>query len=96
MVDRDIVRTESGWLVWCAECNTRFESKRNDAAYCSATCRSRVHRREKLRLETINQAKYYARAVIVNTPRRGNSEEFKALCDLKAMIDRAIAAVESD
>jgi len=96
MTEREAVRTESGWLVWCSECHTRFESKRSDACYCSPTCRSRVFRREKKREETISLMKVYVDQVRGNMPRRGRSLEFEALAKLQVQIANALASVEND
>jgi hypothetical protein len=41
----------------CEECNRQFDSSRYDAVYCSATCRSKAHRRQFKRQKAIDRAK---------------------------------------
>jgi len=41
----------------CEECGKRFDSSRYDARYCSATCRSKMHRKAQAKDKAIARAK---------------------------------------
>jgi len=55
MLDNTITRTGYGWLKECVCCGVRFESTREDAKTCGATCRQRQRRNEKKRVREVKQ-----------------------------------------
>lgn len=86
---------DTGYLVHCVECGTGFESTRSDAAFCSSTCRSRAHRKEKARQRDIDLMLQYVVKVCDNMNKRGGSPEFDALNKAIKYVSVALNRVES-
>lgn len=78
----DYVRTEYGWRHWCENCGKAFESKRQDAKTCSATCRTQIKRREEAKRRLRAEVQATLRRFIVmaeDEPTEENKEVFMRL-----------------
>lgn len=80
----------------CVICGDLFQSKRDDALYCSVRCRVQAHRDEKKGQQEIDTCYKNLKRIIVRMPRKGDSLEFQCLLDMKNMIEKALGTVESD
>jgi len=95
--DREIINRGTGvYEVQCAVCEKWFESMRYDASFCSSTCRSRYNRSLAEADKLIAAASKSVAALVDRLPRTGASKTESALKDLRALIDRALASVESE
>ena len=86
---------QSEYKVKCIVCGTQFDAKRDDASFCSATCRSRHHRAEQRRQQRIAATEAAVRHLIDATPPGNKSDEFMALVRMRAALDRAISEHQS-
>lgn len=92
--DDDMVNDGYDYLVTCYQCGNEFEAKRDDAAFCSPTCRSRNHRAKQKLDKDIAQAKSLIHDLIDRMPRMGESEVFTTLNELSFDIKRALSSVD--
>jgi hypothetical protein len=86
---------DTGYRVYCVECDNWFESVRSDAAFCSSTCRSRAHRRDKRRQRDIDIMLAAVVKVCDNLPKTGDSPEFDALNKAIKFVSVALNRVRS-
>lgn len=96
MVETERIRQDGYWLIWCAECNLRFDSRRMDAAYCSSTCKTRAHRKKEEMEKTISRARDILNDLIDLTPDVGDSAGFQALLDIQKRILKKLEWIEME
>lgn len=94
-----IQKTIGGWgseyEVECFVCHKIFSAKRYDAAFCSATCRSRHLRQRQMAVKRAKEATRAVTALIEHLPSHGaDNAVFDALQGLQVLISRALANVE--
>lgn len=77
---------------YCEECETRFDSVKYDARYCSSTCRSKAHRKAKDREKALLRAKD---AVIALGGYCGHSDALEVMRELERRLSKMVEEGET-
>jgi len=94
--DTDRVKLEYGWLVECAYCKQRFESKRSDATYCCANHRVAAKRQHEQFLAYVAGLHLDGEAYIRKAQENRRSKKlYEAMVNLRNQLNVALEQFEA-